>query len=407
MTLLKFQRKLCPFNDRDRERPSGLQSASFSEFRSNRSEPPSDSVGQPGDVFFNTRVLSLHIRLEGSKGWSKAWDGSFKNRLAHPLYEDQYLWIIGERKLAGTKLRLEFCPTVVILKNLFFVSSGCSIFSSHDYQRIFSIAFPDLLRSLKISLPNRIEISSSQSYSGKRQRLADHNHVQVNEPCIQSRIIVTSDLQTSWCKIQLCLHSSFPSASSASSLDDSQLRAHVDFKSPIAGHDLKLSFSFNAGNPHVAPLDQQPDSQQVLAATETATATAPVIISDSDSDDQTELNPGDEIMNITGEAAQALRGHSRWGRLKGKTMMGSTSLPTTSTKPKASTTNRLNSDNSTSSSFVQLSSQSERNQLNPSNWSSTAAPKRTGGKPYDTDMWMSWNAHTLYSTGHGISTWAP
>lgn len=130
MTLLKFSRKLCPYDDRERR----LQFAAFNEFRSNMKPP--DSLGQPGDVFFNTNVLSLHIRFEGSKGWSKPWDGSFKNRLAHPLFEDRSLWIVKGRKegrRAGAELRLEFCSAAIIQKNTFFVSSEFLISSSFNF----------------------------------------------------------------------------------------------------------------------------------------------------------------------------------------------------------------------------------------------------------------------------------
>lgn len=91
MTLLKFSRNLCPYDDRERR----LQCAGINEFRSN-SKPPSDSLGSLANV-------KREYSVEGSKGWSEPWDGSFKYRLAHPLSKWLREWHLGllYKKLPG------------------------------------------------------------------------------------------------------------------------------------------------------------------------------------------------------------------------------------------------------------------------------------------------------------------
>ncbi|KAJ3794323.1 hypothetical protein GGU11DRAFT_323126 [Lentinula aff. detonsa] len=103
------KRKLFPFDDRARR----LEHRDFTEFRGRR-EPPS-SLGSAGDVFINEKGKKLHVRLNESKGWSEPWDGSFKNRIPHPLYRNRYLWIVDSR--------LEYSSDYVIRlpKNQFFV----------------------------------------------------------------------------------------------------------------------------------------------------------------------------------------------------------------------------------------------------------------------------------------------
>ncbi|KAE9401386.1 hypothetical protein BT96DRAFT_918852 [Gymnopus androsaceus JB14] len=141
--ILRFSRKLFPYDDRERR----SQCFDFTEFRS--SKKPPDSLGQPGDVFFNTNELALHVRFGGSNGWSKPWDGSFKNRIPHPQFENRYLWIEKGRK------RLEFRSNAIIQKNLFMVST-----------------FPNLLQSLVTPEAKLRPEPGLQSNLGKRKTLA-------------------------------------------------------------------------------------------------------------------------------------------------------------------------------------------------------------------------------------------
>lgn len=194
---------------------------------------------------------------------------------------------------------------------------------------------------------------------GQKPLLTSQN-VSMNEPHsahTQSCIVVTSDLQTSWCRIQLRVQSSILPTSSARSLDNSQLRANFEFKkSPAVGHKPELSVSVDAEKSHVAPLSQQPESQRLRVQAQAATATVTI---------DTNL--------------KASRRHSRSERLKGKTMIRSTPIPTSVKTPReagvgVSTTDRANLDNSTPSSSIQPS-------LNASNWASTTTPQSTVGEP--------------------------
>lgn len=133
-----------------------------------------------------------------------------------------------------------------------------------------------------------------------------------------------------------------------------------------------------------------------LGRTGTGASVQDAIDLDAGSDlEENNSNSGDEIVDITAEqyeaAVQASQSHSRPGRVKGKTMKGSTSIPTPIPEPmkakvKVSNTNGMNADNPTPSSSIQPSSQTKRSQLNASHLSSTttSTPKRTVGEHYHT-----------------------
>lgn len=278
-----------------------MQPVDFSEFRSN-TKPPLDSLGQPGDVFFHTRELSLRIRLPGPQGWSQPWDGSYKNRLAHPLYNDRYLWIIrgiGDAKRARTELRLEFRSAAVIQKNLFAVSSECFILIvifvvELSLKDSLFTGFLDLLRSLKTRPGDHS--GSSQSHSGKRKMLADEVHAdsaQVDEELPVSQTpqpqyalnlgrTVISDAQLGRCKIRLRVHSSLPTSSA---------RVHFEFKESSAeGRDFFISVDAEES----LARGQQPGSQQVQVQAQATTATV-IKISTSLKPSQTRREAGAEI----------------------------------------------------------------------------------------------------------------
>ncbi|KAJ3993669.1 hypothetical protein F5050DRAFT_1780108 [Lentinula boryana] len=187
MGFLPVTRKLFPFDDRARR----LEHRDFTQFRGRRN-PPS-SLGSAGDVFINEREKNLHVRLNGSKGWSQPWDGSFKNRIPHPLYRNRYLWIVDSR--------LEYSSDSVIKlpKNQFFVKgevSSSDVCLSYivptDFEKILSSVIQssstskselDLLSPVPSMIPSRKrkhsfvefiegELGSGPSNSTKRGRIS-------------------------------------------------------------------------------------------------------------------------------------------------------------------------------------------------------------------------------------------
>lgn len=99
------QRKMRPYDEPELR----SEYRGFSEFRGNQKPP--QSLGKPGDVFFDEEQEHLYVRT--NSGWSNPWDGSSRNRIAHPLFSNRYLWIVDSR--------LEFCSHDATEKNKFFV----------------------------------------------------------------------------------------------------------------------------------------------------------------------------------------------------------------------------------------------------------------------------------------------
>lgn len=109
MDFRPVQRKFFPYDDRARR----LDYREFTQFHG-RQKPPR-SLGAPGDIYINEKAGNLHVHLDDPQGWSLPWDGSFKNRIPHPVYQNRYLWIVDSR--------LEFSSDAIIqlLKNKFFL----------------------------------------------------------------------------------------------------------------------------------------------------------------------------------------------------------------------------------------------------------------------------------------------
>ncbi|KAF8826272.1 hypothetical protein HHX47_DHR5000332 [Lentinula edodes] len=151
MDFRPIQRKFFPYDDRAHR----LDYREFTQFHGRRKPPR--SLGAPGDIYINEKAGNLHVHLDDPQGWSLPWDGSFKNRIPHPLYQNRYLWIVDSR--------LEFSTNSIIQlpKNKFFL---------RDYKKVLKSVIDSSKVEAEIDLP-----TASESPAPKRK------HSSVDDDC--------------------------------------------------------------------------------------------------------------------------------------------------------------------------------------------------------------------------------
>lgn len=94
-------RKFKAYDERERR----AEFADFTEYRGPRGPPT--KLGSPGDVYLNTKAVNLYVKDKSLK-WI-LWDGTRKNRLAHPLYANRFLWVYQRT--------IQFYPDTIIKSN--------------------------------------------------------------------------------------------------------------------------------------------------------------------------------------------------------------------------------------------------------------------------------------------------
>ncbi|KAJ3868098.1 hypothetical protein EV359DRAFT_60933 [Lentinula novae-zelandiae] len=155
MDFRPVQRKFFPYDDRAR----WLDYREFTQFHG-RQKPPR-SLGAPGDIYINEKAGNLHVHLDDPQGWSLPWDGSFKNRIPHPVYQNRYLWIVDSR--------LEFSSDAIIqlLKNKFFL---------RDYKKVLKSVIDSSKVEAEIDSP-----TASESPAPKRKHSSVNNYAASND----------------------------------------------------------------------------------------------------------------------------------------------------------------------------------------------------------------------------------
>ncbi|KAH7875836.1 uncharacterized protein C8R40DRAFT_1101437 [Lentinula edodes] len=175
MDFRPIQRKFFPYDDRAHR----LDYREFTQFHGRRKPPR--FLGAPGDIYINEKAGSLHVHLDDPQGWSLPWDGSFKNRIPHPLYQNRYLWIVDSR--------LEFSSNSIIQlpKNKFFL---------RDYKKVLKSVIDSSKVEAEIDLP-----TASESPAPKRKHSSVDDYAASNDcssVCAsnskRSRVLVVSPL---------------------------------------------------------------------------------------------------------------------------------------------------------------------------------------------------------------------
>ncbi|KAJ4466640.1 hypothetical protein C8J55DRAFT_238135 [Lentinula edodes] len=155
MDFRPVQRKFFPYDDRAHR----LDYREFTQFHGRRKPPR--SLGAPGDIYINEKAGSLHVHLDDPQGWSLPWDGSFKNRIPHPLHQNRYLWIVDSR--------LEFSSNAIIQlpKNKFFL---------RDYKKVLK----SVIDSSKVEAENDSP-TASESPAPKRKHSSVDDYAASND----------------------------------------------------------------------------------------------------------------------------------------------------------------------------------------------------------------------------------